>query len=256
MPAGCACSCGDFARAKAETKRPSGDPRRLSQPNPPEEETTVMFQLTPARSRLRRAAGVAAGTLMVAVVAAGCGSSSSSSSGSNASSANSNSNVGAAQQVVSQAMQRPGAITVSKPVGKTVPSGKKVAFISCGVSVCQIQGQIVAQAAKALGWTTTTVTTDGTPTSVQAAYDTALRQGANAIVTTAALRAEVASKLPKLQANGIVVSNCCTTDPVAAPFIYNTSTPSQAAVDGKILAAEVVADSKGKANTLYVNIPA
>jgi ribose transport system substrate-binding protein len=43
---------------------------------------------------------------------------------------------------------------------------------------------------------------------------------------------------------------------VAAPFIYNTSTPSQAAVDGKILAAEVVADSKGKANTLYVNIPA
>jgi ribose transport system substrate-binding protein len=216
-----------------------------------------MFQLTPARSRLRRAAGVAAGTLMVAIVAAGCGSSSSSSSGSSASSsASGNANVTAAQQVVAQAMQRPASITVSTPVGKTVPSGKKVAFISCGVSVCQIQGQIVAKAAQALGWTTTTVTTDGTPTSVQAAYDTALRQGANAIVTTAALRAEVASKLPALQSKGVVVSNCCTTDPVAAPFIYNTSTPPQAAVGGKYLAAEIVADSKGKANTLYVNIPA
>jgi ribose transport system substrate-binding protein len=122
--------------------------------------------------------------------------------------------------------------------------------------VCQQQGQIVAQAAKALGWTSSTVNTDGTPTSVQAAYDTAVRQGANAVVTTAALRAEIAAKLPALQSKGIVVSNCCTTDPVAAPFIYNTSTPSQAAVAGKYLAAEVVADSKGKANTLYVNIPA
>ena len=33
-----------------------------------------MSQLTPARSRIRRAAGVAASTAMVAIVAAGCGS--------------------------------------------------------------------------------------------------------------------------------------------------------------------------------------
>jgi ribose transport system substrate-binding protein len=129
-------------------------------------------------------------------------------------------------------------------------------YISCGVSVCQLQSQIVAQAAKALGWTTSTVTTDGTPPSVQAAYDTAMRQGANAVVTTAALRAEIASKIPALKAKGVVVSDCCSTDPVASPFIYNTSTPTQAALGGKYLAAEVVADSKGKASTLYVNIPA
>jgi ribose transport system substrate-binding protein len=218
-----------------------------------------MFRLTPARSRIRRAAGVAAGTLMVAAVAAGCGSSSSSSSssgGSASSGSASAANLAAAQQMVTQAMQRPASITVAKPVGKTVPTGKKLVFVSCGVSVCQLQGQIVAQAAKALGWTSSTISTDGTPTSVQSAYDTALRQGANAIVTTAALRAEIAAKLPQLQAKGVVVADCCSTDPVAAPFIYNTSTPPQAGVVGKYLAAEVVADSKGKANTLYVNIPA
>ncbi len=137
-----------------------------------------------------------------------------------------------------------------------MPTGKKLVYISCGVSVCQLQGQIVAQAAKALGWTTSTVTTDGTPTSVQAAYDTALRQGANAIVTTAALRAEIASKLPLLESKGVVVSDCCSTDPVASPFIYNTSTPRAGGHRRKSLAAEVVANSKGKANTLYVNIPA
>jgi ribose transport system substrate-binding protein len=153
-------------------------------------------------------------------------------------------------------MQRPSTITVTSPVGKSVPAGKKIVFISCGVTVCQQQGQIVGQAAKALGWSASTVTTDGTPTSVQAAYDTALRQGANAIVTTAALRAEIASKIPALQSKGVVVSNCCSTDPVTAPFIYSTDTPAQDAPIGKWLAAEIVADSKGKANTLYVNIPA
>jgi ribose transport system substrate-binding protein len=220
-----------------------------------------MFRLTPARSRIRRAAGVAAGTLLVAVVAAGCGSSSSSNNSSSssaapASSSTTNANLIAAQQVVTKAMQRPASITVAAPVGKAVPSGKKLVFVSCGVSVCQLQGQIVAQAAKALGWTSSTIATDGTPTSVLSAYDTALRQGANAVVTTAALRAEIASKLPQLQAKGVVVSDCCSTDPVAAPFIYNTSTPQQSGAIGKDLAAEVVADSKGQANTLYVNIPA
>jgi ribose transport system substrate-binding protein len=218
-----------------------------------------MSRLTSARSRVRRAASVAALAAAVAILFAACGSSSSSTSNAGSGAAaggGSGANVSAAQQVVSQAMQRPSSITVTTPVGKSVPAGKKIVFISCGVTVCQQQGQIVSQAAKALGWSASTVATDGTPTSVQSAYDTALRQGANAIVTTAALRAEIASKIPALQSKGVVVSNCCTTDPVSSPFIYSTDTPSQDAPIGKWLAAEIVASSKGKANTLYVNIPA
>jgi len=222
-----------------------------------------MSPSTPARSRMCRTAVVLAASALLAVLVAACGSSSNSpgtASAANAantsSASNSNSGVAAAQQVVAQAMQRPSTVSVTTPVGKPVPSGKKIVFISCGIAVCDLQGKIVAKATSLLGWSTSTIATTGTPTSVLAAYDTAVRQGANAIVTTAALRAEIASKLPALQAKGIVISNCCTTDPVAAPFIYNTSTPAQAAVGGKILAAEVVADSKGKANALYVNLPA
>ena len=211
-----------------------------------------MFRGTPARSRIRLAAGVAA-ALTALVVVAGCGSSSSSNS---TTSGASNSSVASAQQVVTQALQRPSSITVSQPIGKTIPSGKKIAFISCGVSVCQLQGEIVTQAAQRLGWTVSTITTTGTPTSVLSAYDTAIRQGAQAVVTTAALRAEIASKIPALESKGIVISDCCSTDPVSSPFIYNTDTPSQDGPIGKWLAAEIVADSKGKANTLYVNIPA
>jgi len=164
--------------------------------------------------------------------------------------------VAAAKAVVTQAEARPTSITVTTPVGKPVPTGKKLVFISCGVAVCEQQGKIVAQGASLLGWSSSTIATDGSPTQVQGAYDTAIRQGANGIVTTAAIRAEIGAQIPKLLASHIPISDASSTDPVKAPFIYNTSTASQNAAIGKDLAAEIVADSNGKANTVYVNLPA
>jgi ribose transport system substrate-binding protein len=192
---------------------------------------------------------------------AACGSSSSSGSGASSASLSNAANVtsggvAAAEQVANQAMTRPTSITVKQPIGKPVPTGKKIVFISCGVQVCALQGNIVAQAASQLGWTSSTIATDGSPAQVQNAYETALRSGADGIVTTAALRAEISGQIPQLLAKHVVVSDSASTDPVSAPFIYNTSTASQNAVIGKYLAAEIVANSKGKANTLYVNLPA
>jgi ribose transport system substrate-binding protein len=215
-----------------------------------------MQLFTPASPRLRRILGLGAAVATIAVVAAGCGSSSSSSSSSGSSAGTSGANISAAQQIVSTAMQRPTTITVSTPVGKAVPSGKKVVFISCGVAQCALQGSIIQQAASALGWSASTITTDGSPAAVQNAFNSALRSGANAVILNATLRAEIAPQLAAAQAKGVPMSECCATDPLAPPVIYNTSTQTQNAAIGKILAGEIVADSKGKANTLYVNLPA
>jgi ribose transport system substrate-binding protein len=215
---------------------------------------------TTASGRFRRTAVFVLIGASLALIAAGCGSSSSSSSSggsAGASSAGSSSaNLSQADAIVAQASARPTAISLTTPVGKAVPTGKKVVFISCGVAVCQLQGGIVATAAKSLGWTSTTISTNGTPTEIQAAYETAMREGANAIVTTAASRAEIGTEIPKLLARGIPVSDASSTDPVSPPFIYDTSTTAQNGRIGNYLAAEVVADSKGKANVLYVNLPA
>jgi ribose transport system substrate-binding protein len=209
-----------------------------------------------ALGRSRRVAGLAAVGAALAIVAAGCGSSSSSSSSGGSATASS-ANLTQAQSIVAQASQRPPSISVTTAVGKPVPTGKKVVFISCGVSVCELQGNIVAAAAKSLGWTSSTISTNGTPTQIQAAYETAIRDGANAIVTTAANRAELGTQIPAtLTAKGIPVSDASSTDPILPPFIYNTSTAPQNGRIGNYLAAEVVADSKGKANVLYVNLPA
>ncbi len=216
---------------------------------------------TPAWSRIRRAAVLAliAAALAAAVAACGSSSSSSSTTASNAAATNSGSASGAssqATQIVAQASQRPSVITVTAPVGKTVPSGKKIVFISCGAAQCELQGSIIAQGAAKLGWTASTIATDGSPAQIQNAFNTALRNGANAVIVNATLRSEIAPQLAAAQAKGVPVVECCATDPLAPPVIYNTSTAAQSATIGKYLAAEVVADSKGKANTLYVNIPA
>jgi ribose transport system substrate-binding protein len=215
-----------------------------------------MQLLTQAPRAVRRLAGLTAVGAAVAVFAAGCGSSSSSNNPSKASGSSSGANLSQAQQIVSQAMQRPTTVTVTQPVGKPVPTGKKVMFISCGAAQCQLQGSIIQQAAAKLGWSASTISTDGSPSQVQNAFNSALRTGANAVILNAALRSEIAPQLAQAQSKGVSMAECCATDPLAPPIIYNTSTETQNAKIGKYLAAEVIADSKGKANTLYVNIPA
>jgi ABC-type sugar transport system substrate-binding protein len=214
---------------------------------------------TPAWSRIRRAAVLAAVAAALAATIAACGSSSSSSTASNAGASNSGSASGAssqATQIVAQGTQRPTAVTVTTPAGKTIPSGKKIVFISCGAAQCELQGKIIAEGAAKLGWTASTITTDGSPAQIQNAFNTALRNGANAVILNATLRSEIAPQLAAAQSKGVPMAECCATDPLSPPVIYNTSTVAQNAQIGKLLAAEVVADSKGKANTLYVNIPA
>jgi ribose transport system substrate-binding protein len=219
----------------------------------------LVTQMPTASRRLAVLATIGAAA---AALAAGCGSSRSSSDSSTAASTSKSSSAGAganlrrAQQMVNEAMKRPSSISVNKPIGKPVPSGKKIVFISCGVAQCVLQGTIVAQTAAALGWKSSTIATDGSPTQIQAAYETAIRQGVDAIVTTAASRDMIAAQIPKLMAKKIVISDASSTDAVSPPFIYNTSTTEQNGRIGKYLAAEIVADSKGQANTLYVNIPA
>src|SRR5437867_2574835 len=143
-----------------------------------------------SRPAVRRVAAVAA--IAGAALVAGCGSSghtSSSAGGAGTATEKSSAKLRQAEQIVARASKRPTAISVTEPIGKPVPAGKKIVFISCGVAQCVLQGKIVADIAGLLGWTSSTIATDGSPTQIQAAYETAIRKGVDAIVTTAASRA-------------------------------------------------------------------
>jgi ribose transport system substrate-binding protein len=202
-------------------------------------------------SRLAALAAIAA----VALVATGCGSSDDSSSGS-ASTGGSAADVSAAKQLTTNAATRPTAITQAKAIDKPIPTGKKITFISCGVEACAVQGPILAEGAKMLGWTVKQVGTDGSPEKVQNAFQAAIRDGANAVIINAADKDSLAGPIAAAKSKGVEVVTCCSLAQQGKDVLFNTGTPQQNAPIGKILAGKVVADSGGKADTLYANVSA
>jgi ABC-type sugar transport system substrate-binding protein len=213
-----------------------------------------MSPLTSAWSRYRFAA--AAMVVAVALIAAGCGSSSDNGSSTGSSGASSNKALDQAKAVVAEATKRPDKITVTTPIGKNIPPGKKLVFISCGAAACQTQGKIVAEAAAKLGWASKTIATDGSPQQIQNGFNTALRDGANGIILNASTRDAIARQLKAAQAKKVAFVGCCSTEKVGPDYLYNTGTPQQNTRIGNYLAALIASDSQGKANTLYVDIPA
>jgi ribose transport system substrate-binding protein len=136
------------------------------------------------RNRARKLApflvltGILAAVVVAVLVANGGGGES---SGGPASPGGGSAGVAQATALAQKATTRPTSIGLTTPIGKPVPAGKKVAFISCGVEACEIQGDIIKQGAADLGWTASTIGTDGSPEQLQNAFQTALRQGADAV---------------------------------------------------------------------------
>jgi ribose transport system substrate-binding protein len=197
--------------------------------------------------------GAALLVLGLALVAAtGCGSN----SGGSAAQSGGGASVAEAQTLTKQATTRPTSIGLTKPIGKPVPTGKKVVFISCGVEACEIQGNIIKQGAADLGWTAETIGTDGSPEQLQNAFKTALRQGADGVIINAVNRASVAKQIEQAKKQGVAFVTSASVDEPGDGILANIADKRNSGNIGEHLAAQIVADSNGKANTVFVNISA
>jgi len=167
-----------------------------------------------------------------------------------------NAGLEAAKATLAKAAVRPTAIPVTAPIDKPIPTGKKITFVSCGVEACAVQGPILAEAAETLGWTVDQVATDGSPEKVQDAIETAIRNGSDAVILNAADRDAYSKQIADAATAGVQFVTCCSLATEGDGILYNTATDKQNGPIGDDLAAEVVANSGGKANALYVNISA
>jgi ABC-type sugar transport system substrate-binding protein len=192
----------------------------------------------------------------VALVFAACGGDDSNSGGSGGGGGGGSADTSAADQLSKQASTRPTKITQTKPVGKEIPTGKKITFISCGVEACAVQGPILAEGAKMLGWSVKQVGTDGSPEKVQGAFQAAIRDGADGVIINAADKDALASQLQAAKKAGVEFATCCSLAQQGTDVMFNIGSPEQNAPIGEMLAAKVVEDSGGKANALYVNVSA
>lgn len=161
-----------------------------------------------------------------------------------------------AKELVDSAASRPTKVPFDKPVGKPIPTGKKLYFVSCGVEVCEREFDVIKQATDILGWTATKLSTDGSPQQVQNAWDQIVREKPDAVLYTATPRSQIEAQMVAATANGTAIAGCCITDPVSKEIIYAISTPEQTGNLGPVMAGWVVNDAKDtKPGSLYINLP-
>lgn len=225
------------------------------------------------RARLRNGGRLVAVSLaaLISVAACGGGSSGGSSPSSSGTSGGGNApGLAEAQKVVDQFKVRPTStnsdsslITNNTPVGKTIPSGKTVDFVSCGAPSCDALGEVVVEAAKSIGWTGTLLHTDGSPQQIQNAWQQIVRtKPAGAIIAGTAV-SEAQPYVKQAAANGTAVATYAVTDALgsksAAGVIWATSTAEQFGIFGKIIAAQILTDASSAGDTspsvLFLNIP-
>ena len=164
-----------------------------------------------------------------------------------------------AKEIVDKYIQRPTSIPLTTPVGKDIPTGKKIYFISCGVDVCEAEADIVKKATDILGWTTTKLSTDGSPQQVQNAWEQVVREKPDGVIYTGTPRSQIDQYITQAAANGTAVAACCVTDKPENGLIWVTSTPDQTADLAAPMAAWVVNDAaqagNDKPGAVYVDLP-
>jgi ABC-type sugar transport system substrate-binding protein len=210
-------------------------------------------------SRPRRAARRAL-TALVPVTAlltlAGCGSATTPAADSAKAAAPDSPGLIAARKALATYSKHPDTIPVTQPVGRKIPAGKTIDFILCGVQSCQDLANFFTAGANELGWHVRQIATQGTPESVQSAYEQALRDKPDAVVSSGFPRAVYAKQLAQFKAAGIPVIQSNADDVVGDGVSLLKNGPEDVAVQGEMLASWVVSDSDAQADTVYFDLPA
>jgi len=204
--------------------------------------------------RPRTLAAAVAGLALFACAA--CGSGSGSSGGTAAAGGKSQTAaVAAAKTALAQYTTRPTALPITTPVGKAIPTGKRIDFILCGVQSCKDLADYFTAGASALGWRVNEIATQGTPQSVQAGWNQAVRDKPDAVVAGGFERSVFATQLAQLKAMNIPVIESSTADTVGDGITMLIDGPQVVGVEGRIMAAWTAVDSGGSADTVYFDLP-
>jgi ribose transport system substrate-binding protein len=152
-------------------------------------------------------------------------------------------------------LKHPTSIGVTEPVGKEIPTGKNVVWISCGVPACQTLGKTFTEGAKELGWTVKVINTDGTPEKIKAAWTQVARDNPDAVASSGTDLSLIGPQLKQLKAADVPVALFSVPEKAEGVTVLVGDAKGEAEAFGEPMAAFIVSDSGGKANTMLVNLP-
>jgi ribose transport system substrate-binding protein len=159
---------------------------------------------------------------------------------------------GEAAAMMEELLSRPTEITNTAPIDAEIPSDKNIMWIQCSVPACIALGEPLQEASDALGWNLKIVSHDGTPEGVKAAYEQAVREEPDGVVSSGYPRSIFEPELQQLAAKDIPVIQVTVTDPPGDGISAVVNGPPRNAEVGRQLAIYTAADSDGEANALWV----
>jgi ribose transport system substrate-binding protein len=200
---------------------------------------------------------LAAVVALGAFVATGCGSKSSPASSTpdtaadtgaaDTGSAASNPGLEAAKASVAEHEKLPTKVGPQEPIGKAIPTGKKIVYINCGAQSCIDTGKAMAEAAGKLGWTVSTINAAPTPEGTQQAFTEAVRRNPDAVAGMGFPKSGFQRQLAQLQAKKIPVAigtGVDVSDP--ANNFLQVLPPDDLAKQTRALANQMIVDAGGK----------
>lgn len=210
-------------------------------------------------SRMRLAAGVALSALALGVAA--CGSSDDSSSSSDSASSGGSSSGGSESAGYKQAQtdftqfQEGQGLGDVPPVGKDIPKGKTIDFVTCGPAACLPPATFTKEAAAKLGWTVKVLNGGLDPESNKAAMDQAVKDKPDAVVFEGLDSSVFQPELKQLKEAKIPTLGWQTTDTDAPPDFYVIPGPSHYPLLAKAAAAAAMVAGKGKPVIGHIAVP-
>jgi ABC-type sugar transport system substrate-binding protein len=161
-----------------------------------------------------------------------------------------------ARDMVAEFSKQPTEIPNDEPIEAEIPTGKRITFLSCGTSTCNLEADIIREATDALGWELSTIANDGTPEKVKAGWQQILREKPDGVIYTATPVEAFKSELEQAAAMGIEVVACCTPDPANDQLDFVIGTPEQSERPGRLMAAYVIDKSDGAGSAVFVDLSA
>lgn len=213
----------------------------------------------------RRSVIIAVSTAALLTVAA-CGGSDSNGggSGSDASTTGSSSGIGGESSVVKADIAKLAQYENPKPsvtvpaLSKRPPTGKKVDIINCSVPVCALYTQAAEKAAAALGWKTKIVSTQFTPESYTATWNSVVQDKPDVVFAAAILPSSmVRSQVNALHAAGTIILPYAGDAPAGpgTPYLFSKANTPEQKQQGVVQGLIAVADAKGGPNVLFLAVP-
>ena len=193
-----------------------------------------------------------------AILVAGCGGSGDSGSTSDSGSTGeaTSGKFPEAEKKTAEYEQRPTSIGIEKPVGKPIPKGKVIDFIQCGVPACETEREILKGATDLLGWTLKSIDAGVTPEEIKAAYEQAIKDEPDAVLSSGNPRALYEPELQTLAKMKIPVVQAFVGDQPGDGITGVVGGPEASEIEGAAEADYILSHSDSedlKVGLVYVN---